>query len=374
MSAPLQVGDTLATAASEAARRAAAHIARLQKPEGEWCAELTADSTLESDYILFQLWLYPPVNGVWEPRTRPQVDRAARSILKRQLPDGGFNIYKEGPSEISVSVKAYFSLKLAGLTADDSRMVRLRERIMAMGGIQAANSYVKINLSLFDLYPREHCPSIPPEVALLPFNVLYQMSSWSRTIVVPLAIVHSADPHRPVPVGFNLDELWDPSVSPSVRLNRQIGWLNLFLTIDRLLKWWERSGSKAVRRIAVERAKKWMLERLHPFDGVGGVYPPMMCLGVGAQRLEGRPPNRCREGQEMDARAARPFRWAGRDLSADDVFGDGARCPRFRAQPPDTRRGAASIRRLNGGRWRAVLHSTVFLAGLGYGHRLLCHR
>jgi len=276
MSAPVQIGDALATAASEAARRAAAHIARLQKPEGEWCAELTADSTLESDYILFQLWLYPPVNGKWEPATRPQVDKAARSILKRQLPDGGFNIYKEGPSEINASVKAYFSLKLAGLAADDSRMVRLRERIMAMVGIQAANSYVKINLSLFDLYPREHCPSIPPEVALLPFNVLYQMSSWSRTIVVPLAIVHSADPQRPVPAGFNLDEIWDPSVNPSYRLNRKIGWSNLFLTIDRLLKWWERSGSKAIRRIAVEKAKKWMLERLDRSDGLGAIYPPMM--------------------------------------------------------------------------------------------------
>jgi len=276
MSAPVQIGNTLASAASEAARRAAAHIARLQKPEGEWCAELTADSTLESDYILFQLWLYPPVNGVWHPQTRTQVDKAARSILKRQLRDGGFNIYKEGPSEINASVKAYFALKLAGIAMDDSRLVRLRERIMAMGGIQAANSYVKINLSLFDLYPREHCPSIPPEVALLPFNVLYQMSSWSRTIVVPLAIVHSAEPHRPVPAGFNVDELWDPSVSPAFRLNRQIGWRNLFLTIDRLLKWWERSGSKAVRRMAVERAKKWMLERLDRSDGLGAIYPPMM--------------------------------------------------------------------------------------------------
>ena len=276
MSAPVQIGDTLASAASEAALRAAAHVARLQKPDGEWCAELTADSTLESDYILFQLWLYPPVNGVWEPQTRPQVDKAARSILRRQLADGGFNIYKEGPSEISASVKAYFALKLAGLPADDSRMAQLRERIMAMGGIQAANSYVKINLSLFDLYPREHCPTIPPEVALLPFNVLYQMSSWSRTIVVPLAIVHSADPQRPVPAGFNLDEIWDPSVNPSFRLNRQIGWRNLFLTIDKMLKWWERSGSKAIRRIAVERAKKWMLERLDRSDGLGAIYPPMM--------------------------------------------------------------------------------------------------
>ena len=47
------------------------------------------------------------------------------------------------------------------------RMMRLRERILELGGLQAANSYVRINLSLFDLFPREACPSIPPELILL---------------------------------------------------------------------------------------------------------------------------------------------------------------------------------------------------------------
>ena len=42
----------------------------LQARDGHWCAELTADTTLESDYILFQLWLHPPVDGMWEPATR----------------------------------------------------------------------------------------------------------------------------------------------------------------------------------------------------------------------------------------------------------------------------------------------------------------
>jgi hypothetical protein len=99
---------------------------------------------------------------VWNPPDRGRIQRAAERILSRQLPDGGFNIYVKGPSEISASVKAYFALKLAGLPVDDPRMARLRERILALGGMQAANSYTKVNLSLFDLYPREGTPSIPP--------------------------------------------------------------------------------------------------------------------------------------------------------------------------------------------------------------------
>jgi squalene-hopene/tetraprenyl-beta-curcumene cyclase len=258
-------------------RRAAAHLARLQAPDGHWCAELTADTTLESDFILFQLWLDPPKDGQWEPHTRPLIDKAARAILDRQLPDGGFNIYVQGPSEVSASVKAYVALKLAGVPVDDPRMARLRQRILELGGIQASNSYVKVNLSLFDLYPRQYCPSIPPEVVLLPFHFLYQMSAWTRAIVVSLAIVHAANPRRPIPPGFNLEEIWLPGASPAFHKDpRWLTWHNVFLTVDRLLKWWERSGSKSVRRKAIEKAKVWMIERMHGSDGLGAIYPPMM--------------------------------------------------------------------------------------------------
>src|SRR5580704_1237336 len=146
MSAHVQTGTTLETAAEAAARTAAARLQGLQAEDGHWCGELTADTTLESDYILFQLWLHPPTCGQWEPPSRQLIDKAARAILDRQLPDGGFNTYIEGPSEVSASVKAYFALKLAGLDVDDPRMTRLRRRILEMGGIQAANSYVKVNL------------------------------------------------------------------------------------------------------------------------------------------------------------------------------------------------------------------------------------
>src|SRR5581483_1402096 len=137
-------------------------------------------------------------------------ERAVEAILARQLEDGGFNIYLNGPSEINASIKAYFALKVAGIPAADPRMMRLRDRILELGGVQAANSYVRINLSLFDLFPRAACPSIPPEIILLPFNFIYQMSSWTRAIVISLSIVHAANPHRPVPDGFNLEELYVP--------------------------------------------------------------------------------------------------------------------------------------------------------------------
>ncbi len=277
MSPTLQILDSVLSSTGAAIRRAADNLISQQHETGYWCAELTADSTLESDYILLQLWMYPPRQGVWNPPNRPLVERAAQSILDRQLPDGGFNIHVQGPSEVSATVKAYFALKLAGLRPDDPRMARARERILALGGIQEANSYVKVNLSLFDLYPREHCPSIPPEIVLLPGRVLYQMSSWTRAILVALAIVHAHNPRRPAPAGFNLDELFVAGKSAAFKI--EDSWLtlrNTFIQSDKILKLWEKYGFSRIRRIAIRKCEHWMLERLKYSDGLGAIYPPMM--------------------------------------------------------------------------------------------------
>lgn len=276
MKSSLQLSDSLLGAAAEATRRASASLVRRQSREGYWCAPLMADSTLESDYIMMQLWLYPPVDGIWNPPTRPQVNRAVAAIFARQLADGGFNIYLHGPSEVSASIKAYFALKVAGVSSSDPRMERLRDRILELGGLQAANSYVRANLSLFNLFPRDACPSIPPEVILLPFNFIYQMSSWTRAIVISLSIVHSSNPQRPVPRDFNLDELFLPGapISPE-RDPKFLSWRNCFLTLDRGLKIWERIGPKTVRRYAVKKCAEWMVEHLDGSDGLGAIYPSM---------------------------------------------------------------------------------------------------
>jgi squalene-hopene/tetraprenyl-beta-curcumene cyclase len=276
MSPTLQANETLPIAAQRKIQRAAEHLLSLQHEDGYWCALLTADTTLESDYILLQLWMYSPVDGVWNPPDRGKIQRAAQRILSKQLPDGGFNIYVKGPSEISASVKAYFALKLAEIPVADERMVRLRDRIMALGGIQAANSYTKVNLSLFDLYPREGTPSIPPEIMLLPGKILYQMSSWTRAIIVALAIVHAHDPKRPVPAGFNLDELFIPGKSTSFDSDDSwLSWRKTFVHSDKILKLWDRYGFARIRQAAIRKCEHWMLERMKHADGLGAIYPPM---------------------------------------------------------------------------------------------------
>jgi squalene-hopene/tetraprenyl-beta-curcumene cyclase len=276
MTPSLPVADSLVANAAEAIRRASQALLERQYAEGFWCADLTADTTLESDYILMEAWLHPAENGVWSPPTAERIRKAVRSILARQLPDGGFNIYPHGPAEVSASIKAYFALKLAGLSPDDPRLRRLREKILELGGLQAANSYVRINLSFFGLFPREACPSIPPELILLPGKLIYQMSSWTRAILIALAIVHSADPKKPVPDGFTLDELYVPGRDLSLSRDEKFFTIhNAFLAVDKFLKLWERYGPKSVRRYAVKKCAEWMIERLEGSDGLGAIYPAM---------------------------------------------------------------------------------------------------
>src|ERR1700683_1672324 len=134
MTPPHQANELLLPVAQQKIQRAAENLLSLQHDDGYWCALLTADTTLESDYILLQLWMYSPVDGIWNPPDRGKIRRAAQRILSKKLPDGGFNTYVKGPSEISASVKAYFALKVAGIPIDDARMIRLRDRIIALGG------------------------------------------------------------------------------------------------------------------------------------------------------------------------------------------------------------------------------------------------
>jgi squalene-hopene/tetraprenyl-beta-curcumene cyclase len=304
MATGVQTVNVLVAGAAKAVQRTLNFLLDTQHEGGYWMTELTADTTLESDYILLQLWLHPPENGVWNPPTRSLVDKAVRSILARQLPDGGFNIYPKGPSEISATIKAYFALKLAGVEYDDPRLAAARERILAMGGIQAANSYVKINLNLFNLYPREGTPSIPPEIMLVPGNFIYQMSSWTRAIVIPLAVVHASNPCRPVPNGFNLKELFTPGVPVTFKRNQKFfTWRNLFLRLDGVLKLWERHGPKSVRTRAIRRAEQWILERTRYSDGLAAIYPPMQYV-IMALDLLGYPkdhPDRVEAQRQFDA-------------------------------------------------------------------------
>src|SRR5690606_3602146 len=93
---------------------------------------------------------------------------AARYIELQQSESGGWSLFPGGPLDVSVSVKAYFSLKLTGTPESAPHMLRAREAIRAAGGADRVNSFTRFYLALLGQIPFHLCPAVPPELILLP--------------------------------------------------------------------------------------------------------------------------------------------------------------------------------------------------------------
>lgn len=271
---PVTIGDRPAVQAlNEAIRRGHEYLLGLQHAEGYWIGELEADSTLTSEYIMLRHFL----GRVDRDRER----KAVNYLLSRQLPDGGWDLFPGSPSDISATVKAYFALKLAGHSPDESFMLRARENILTKGGVTKANVFTKIALALFGQYDWQGIPAMPIEIMLLPrwsyFN-LYEVSYWSRTVIVPLLILMDVKPVCPIPPEASIDELYIPSrAAADLRFplsNELISWKNFFIGLDSLLPGLERWAPRPFRVRARQQALAWTLTRMGP-GGLGGIYPAM---------------------------------------------------------------------------------------------------
>src|SRR5207237_8985240 len=205
------------------------------------------DSTRESDYILLHTLL-----GTGD---RERFQKAARYILQHQNEDGGWGIYAAGPSNVSASVKAYFGLKLAGYKFDHLAMVRARNKILEMGGATEVNTFTKIYLCFFGQYDYDAVPAIRPEIVLFPnwfwFNI-YEISSWSRAILVPLSICYAKKPLKKIPDEMGVEELFvggrDKSRMHLHWSKKLVYWRNFFLVMDGMVHYGER-----VRRLRLRR-------------------------------------------------------------------------------------------------------------------------
>jgi len=250
------------------------HLLSLQADSGYWVGELEADTTLESDYIYFLHIL-----GKADPT---RIAKLANYVRQRQLPDGGWSIYPGGPSELNATCKAYFALKLAGDAQESPHLAQARAAVHRLGGLERTNSYVRFYLALVGAVGWELVPAILPELMLLPnwfYLNIYEMSSWTRGIVIPMAILSAVRPDWRLPERARVDELFCDISNKKAAFDwsdQRISWRNFFLALDRALKFYEKLPWKPLRQRALREAKSWLLDHVERTEGLAAIYPAMM--------------------------------------------------------------------------------------------------
>jgi squalene-hopene/tetraprenyl-beta-curcumene cyclase len=245
---------------------------------GFWVEELEADTTLTSEYVMLRRFL-----GVVDSERER---KAGRYLLHTQLDDGGWPIFSGGPADISATVKAYFALKLIGVSSDEPVMQRAKDLVLKQGGVVQANVFTKITLALFGQYDWRGIPCMPVEIFLAPqwfyFN-LYAVSYWSRTVIIPLLIIFA---HRPLCsiskeqgiaelFGEPLETVEFSEVPPLHRDSTLLSWRNFFVWVDSLLRLYESYPLKALRKKALKEAERWMIQHMDGEGGLGAIYPAM---------------------------------------------------------------------------------------------------
>jgi squalene-hopene/tetraprenyl-beta-curcumene cyclase len=244
---------------------AVGYLRGLQHEPGWWKGELATNVTMDAEDLLLREFL-----GI---RRAEETDQAARWIRSQQRADGTWATFHGGPGELSTTVEAWVALRLAGDPPDAEHMTRAAAWILDHGGVERTRVFTRIWLALFGLWSWDELPHMPPEMIFLPrwfpLNV-YDWACWARQTVVPLTIVNSLRPVRPLP--FGIDELRTGRPRPAA--DPLWSWSGAFQRLDRVLHRYGRHPVRRLRERAIQRAIAWILARQEADGGWGGIQPP----------------------------------------------------------------------------------------------------
>jgi squalene-hopene/tetraprenyl-beta-curcumene cyclase len=260
--------------------RAVGHLLSLQDEAGWWKGELETNVTMDAEDLLLRQFL-----GI---RTEEQTRLSAHWIRSQQREDGTWASFFGGPPDHAATIEAYAALRLAGDPVDAEHMRLAREYVLDQGGLERARVFTKIWLSLFGLWSWEHVPAMPPELIYLPpwapLN-LYDFACWARQTVAALTVVWAYRPVREIPI--SLDEL-RVGGPPQTRFPVTDPVAKAFVKLDRALHVYERKPVGFLRRRALRKVERWILQHQEPDGCWGGIQPPWV-YSIMALTLRGYP-------------------------------------------------------------------------------------
>ena len=166
------------------------------------------------------------------------------------------------------------ALRLAGDDVDATHMRAAREFILEAGGIEASRVFTRIWLALFGEWSWDALPAMPPELILLPKWVplnIYDWACWARQTVVPLTVVATLRPVRPLP--FDLSRAAHRR-RPAARRTRRV--IAAGVRAARPGACSSTTARRCSRRASSRcaSAAEWILARQEADGGWGGIQPP----------------------------------------------------------------------------------------------------
>jgi squalene-hopene/tetraprenyl-beta-curcumene cyclase len=273
---PVAAAASGGPAAARTLERAVELLQSMQEPAGWWKGELETNVTMDAEDMLLREFL-----GIREPETTA---RTARWVRSQQRSDGTWGNFAGGPGDLSTTIESYVALRLAGDSSQDPHMLAASAFVRSAGGIQRARVFTHIWLALFGAWSWDQVPVVPPEVILLPSWVpmnVYDFACWARQTVVALSIVSSRRPVRPLP--FELPELQgsEPYAPPTTSSWAGHG----LILLDKALHLYRRRPVKWLRKLAVARVERWIVDRQEADGGWGGIQPPWVYSMIALQLL-----------------------------------------------------------------------------------------
>ncbi|PNJ92420.1 squalene--hopene cyclase [Cylindrospermopsis raciborskii S07] len=248
------------------------HLLSIQRPEGYWWGELESNVTITVEVLLLhKIW------GTCENRALYKIENYLRC---QQREHGGWELYYGDGGDLSTSVEAYMGLRLLGVPATDTALVKAKSWILKKGGISKTRIFTKLHLALIGCYNWRGLPSLPPWVMLLPdyfpFNI-YELSSWARSSTVPLLIVFNQKPVFDIDSPISLDELYAEGIDNAQwALPKNNDWSDIFTLLDDGFKLAESLNLVPLRDQGIKAAEKWILERQESTGDWGGIIPAML--------------------------------------------------------------------------------------------------
>ena len=274
------------TGPAEALRRSVDHLVSLQSPEGWWKAELETNVTMDAEDLMLRHYL-----GILDDTVAADT---ARWIRSNQSSEGAWSTFHGGPPDLSTTIEAYVALRLAGDQPSEPHMLQAARWARDNGGIEASRVFTRIWLAVLGAWDWEDLPVIPPEVMFLPswapLNI-YDFACWARQTIVALTVVMAHRPAERLP--FSIDDLSTGQL-PAGRPTPGLGsTASRFALLDSVLHRYEHLPKwilpkSWLRKAALARAERWILQRQEA-DGLwGGIQPPVV-YSVIALRLLGYP-------------------------------------------------------------------------------------